>query len=895
MTKPFSRLCSIPQRHLLPLTLLTCALTGCQSTGFSTALSGKKPDARTVSSTAAADSSQAGLPEPTNTASSNSPLSLSSTEEHLRLGEQELAAGNLQQAQMHFEHVLKKHPEHTKAHHRLGVLADKLGRFEQAEQHYLTALADDPRNAALLSDLGYSYFMQGRHKDAERYLLEARKADPQYDTAIANLGLLYGSTGRKQEALALFRRIGNDQQVQAIMQQIEGGEFGPAGKLAANTPASQQSSAVTLQSSVQQSANGSGRGLHHDPAMDFAQQLEKAREELRRAEEEFTRHQQSQQSQQSQQGQLAQAWAQQTPQQPEWAQQTPSSHHQQPQQQPSHQQQPYQQQQQQQPWQNQQMPAQHAQPGDAARFDALAGREQPYSAAGAGNPPATLGPQQVVGPLPEVTPAGRHRSSSHNNGPSQHPLSTDASTSASQGGESRNQPAGSFGSQQFASTGTRSQPQQAPLGESPWGQGSAQNGGAANAAAPSTQNSFTSAENSRNAVPAAAWGQQFANTIEQSGGQTGGQGTSNAPQSIQQLSGNAHSSGQQQPVEHAYHTQQQHAQNNITLAGQQGPASAGPLPQIGNQSGDAWSTGGQPSPQGTSPQSNSFEAARREAALLGLNAGPGQVFPYIQRYERARTDADPQYQGGQQQHGAQQHHGGQTSSGHVGGVTHSGQTFGGQVHGVTSSHASAAGAQQAPHWSQQQNGSQQNSPEQQQQPSPAQQQWQQQPTGRDHSHTSNQPSSQTGGEFTQTWGQQQQSQQSPYGVNPTTTTQHYGPTPTPAGPYSHPSHVTPTPYYERPNSGGHGGGVVTTGYESPQPPTSYAPQQASGGVVVPEAYHNRQSAPAGNYQQPPAQYQQQHQQYQQQQQLQHQQQYQPPQVQTNPRPYTGPMIVPGER
>src|SRR5690606_33429755 len=90
MTKPFSRLCSIPQRHLLPLTLLTCALTtGCQTPGFGTALSGKKADAQAVASTTPTGSGEAGLPEPTNTATSNSPLSLSSIDEHLRLGEQE--------------------------------------------------------------------------------------------------------------------------------------------------------------------------------------------------------------------------------------------------------------------------------------------------------------------------------------------------------------------------------------------------------------------------------------------------------------------------------------------------------------------------------------------------------------------------------------------------------------------------------------------------------------------------------------------------------------------------------------------------------------------------------------------------------------------------------------
>jgi Flp pilus assembly protein TadD len=861
MTKPFSRLCSIPQRHLLPLTLLTCTLTtGCQTPGFATALSGKKPAAQTVASTAATESKQAGLPEPTNTATSNSPLSLSSIDEHLRLGEQELARGNHQQAKLHFEHVLEKHPDHAKAHHRLGVLADKLSRFEQAEQHYLTALAGDSRNAALLSDLGYSYFMQGRHADAERYLLESRKVNPQYDTAIANLGLLYGSTGRKQEALALFRQIGDDSQVQAIMQQIDGGEFGPAGKLASNSPGAQQSSVFTTQTSVQQSASGNSRGLHHDPTRDFAEQLQKAREELRRAEEEFARHQQAQN------GQLAQVAGQQQTQQDAWTQQTPSS---QQQTQPS-------------TWQNEQMSAQQTQPnGDAAHFNAVGNVEQSSHPAGMQNAAHGFGPQNVVGPLPEVTPGARFRSESASSttGGSQHPLSAQSSASA-QTGDRHNQHAGPFASQQHTADDSRHQPQQATPGQSPWDQGSSHSGGAANAGATSPQNSFTAGQNSR-PVAASAWGQQFATSVEQSGAQ----GTSNTPQSIQQLSGNAHSPGQQQPVEHAHHTQshQQNSQNNITLAGQERPASAGPMPQIGTPSPDSWSNGGQGSHSATASQSNSYDAARREAALLGLNAGPGQVFPYIQRYERARTDASPQHQG------AQQYHGGQTSSGNVYGIGSSGQPSGGSVHGVTSTHAAAAASQPAQQWSPQQNVSQQDSlqqPQQQwhsQQHQQPQQQWLQQSTTANQDRDAAQPSRQANDQYTQAWGQQPPS--APYGVSPSTTTQHYGPTPTPQS--SQPSHVTPAPYYERPSAGGQSVGV-STGYESPQPPTSDAPQQASGGVVVPEAYHQRQPAPAGNYQQPPAQ--------QHQQQFQHQQQHRPPpQVQSNPRPYTGPMIVPGDR
>src|SRR5690606_30868132 len=92
------------------------------------------------------------------------------------------------------------------------------------------------------------------------------------------------------------------------------------------------------------------------------------------------------------------------------------------------------------------------------------------------------------------------------------------------------------------------------------------------------------------------------------------------------------------------------SQNNIALASREeaaGTASNGRLPQIGNQQGDWQSMNAAGDGNSTAPRSNQFDAARREAALLGLNAGPGQVFPYIQRYERVRT-GDSSQSGGTQ-------------------------------------------------------------------------------------------------------------------------------------------------------------------------------------------------------------------------------------------------------
>lgn len=144
----------------------------------------------------------------------------SAVDEQVRLGEEALRDQKLSQAQSHFEQALIAQPQHAKANHRMAVVCDKLGQYERAEQHYLLALQHDPRNVAVLSDLGYSYWLQKRYSESERYLQEARHIDPNYETAIANLGMLYGTTGRTDEAVALFRQIGDEGQVQQIMQQV---------------------------------------------------------------------------------------------------------------------------------------------------------------------------------------------------------------------------------------------------------------------------------------------------------------------------------------------------------------------------------------------------------------------------------------------------------------------------------------------------------------------------------------------------------------------------------------------------------------------------------------------------------------------------------------------------
>jgi tetratricopeptide (TPR) repeat protein len=137
--------------------------------------------------------------------------------EHLAQGRDELSRGNLEQAKLHFNRVLKDVPNHAEAHHRMAVVADKQQNWPEAELHYRAALRARPNDPNLHSDLGYSYVLQSRYGDAEKELNAALKVDSGHTRALNNLGLLYGRQGDYPRALATFRRVGSEEEAQQKM------------------------------------------------------------------------------------------------------------------------------------------------------------------------------------------------------------------------------------------------------------------------------------------------------------------------------------------------------------------------------------------------------------------------------------------------------------------------------------------------------------------------------------------------------------------------------------------------------------------------------------------------------------------------------------------------------
>lgn len=137
--------------------------------------------------------------------------------EHLAQGREELSRGNLDQAKLHFQRVLKDVPNHAEANHRLAVVADKQQNWPEADRHYRAALRARPNDPNLHSDFGYSLLLQQKYAEAERELQAALKVDGGHPRALNNLGLLYGRQGDYGRAYATFRRAGGDDEAQQKM------------------------------------------------------------------------------------------------------------------------------------------------------------------------------------------------------------------------------------------------------------------------------------------------------------------------------------------------------------------------------------------------------------------------------------------------------------------------------------------------------------------------------------------------------------------------------------------------------------------------------------------------------------------------------------------------------
>lgn len=114
-----------------------------------------------------------------------------------------------EEAQKLYQKSLDRDPKNSTAWHRLGCLAVRRGDHKEALVYFARAAQFGTESVELLNDVGYALYLQNELVPAEEKLRQALKQNPQYAEARNNLGLVLAEQRRFDEALAEFRKAGD--------------------------------------------------------------------------------------------------------------------------------------------------------------------------------------------------------------------------------------------------------------------------------------------------------------------------------------------------------------------------------------------------------------------------------------------------------------------------------------------------------------------------------------------------------------------------------------------------------------------------------------------------------------------------------------------------------------
>ncbi len=119
--------------------------------------------------------------------------------------------GDFDQAIAIYKDALKRDKSRADAYQRLAIIHDRRGEFRESAELYRMALAASPGNADIFCDMGYSLYLQHRWAESEQNLKQAIALRPDHARAHNNLGLVLAQDRRPEEALAEYRKAGNDE------------------------------------------------------------------------------------------------------------------------------------------------------------------------------------------------------------------------------------------------------------------------------------------------------------------------------------------------------------------------------------------------------------------------------------------------------------------------------------------------------------------------------------------------------------------------------------------------------------------------------------------------------------------------------------------------------------
>jgi len=128
-----------------------------------------------------------------------------SLKEQMRLGQEAVKRGDLDNAIIHFRGAVRIDPDNPGAHVGLGLALAYKGEIDEAIRHFRVALKRDPENAEVQNSLGVALMQKGQLDEAQTHLQRAIKINPRFAKPHNSLGVLFARKGKLDEAVGQFQ------------------------------------------------------------------------------------------------------------------------------------------------------------------------------------------------------------------------------------------------------------------------------------------------------------------------------------------------------------------------------------------------------------------------------------------------------------------------------------------------------------------------------------------------------------------------------------------------------------------------------------------------------------------------------------------------------------------
>jgi arylsulfatase A-like enzyme/tetratricopeptide (TPR) repeat protein len=125
---------------------------------------------------------------------------------HVSLGEIYFGAGELDQAEKHFQAAIKLTPTKSTLHYNLAQIYEAKGNFQEAIWEYQKEVEVDPSDFKAFNDLGLLYSKSGRWEDAATCFRKVMELAPRNLRGYILLASTYEKLGKKQEANEILQK-----------------------------------------------------------------------------------------------------------------------------------------------------------------------------------------------------------------------------------------------------------------------------------------------------------------------------------------------------------------------------------------------------------------------------------------------------------------------------------------------------------------------------------------------------------------------------------------------------------------------------------------------------------------------------------------------------------------